>query len=165
MRHGGIAFIGLLVALAVVPFAHADTLVGQASVIDGDTIEIHGERVRLWGIDAPESGQTCGDWRCGQHAANELAAWLGERTVICTPLDTDRFGRIVAMCGAIYRSGDEKAVGQDIGSWLVQHGWALDYERYSNGTYASEQAEAQAARRGIWATEFIEPWRWRRGQR
>jgi endonuclease YncB( thermonuclease family) len=37
----------------------ADDLAGQASIVDGDTLEIHGTRIRLWGIDAPESSQLC----------------------------------------------------------------------------------------------------------
>lgn len=54
----------------------ADDLAGQASVIDGDTLEIHGTRIRLWGIDAPESSQLCRDddslqYRCGAKAAND----------------------------------------------------------------------------------------------
>ncbi|WP_448377774.1 thermonuclease family protein, partial [Fervidobacterium sp.] len=60
--------------LFLLPLALAQTLVGRASVVDGDTLEVRGERVRLWGLDAPESAQTCLDeaerpWPCGRRAA------------------------------------------------------------------------------------------------
>ena len=45
--------------LALAGYAAADDLTGQAGVIDGDTLEIHGTRIRLWGVDAPESSQLC----------------------------------------------------------------------------------------------------------
>lgn len=68
--------VGLILAMAVGAVS-AKTLVGVASVIDGDTIEIRGEKIRLHGIDAPESGQRChrsdGEWACGQQAALALA--------------------------------------------------------------------------------------------
>jgi endonuclease YncB( thermonuclease family) len=64
--------------------ALAGESMGQASVIDGDTLEIHGTRIRLWGIDAPESTQLCrGDdslrYRCGAQAANDLDAFIARR--------------------------------------------------------------------------------------
>lgn len=67
------------VLAALTSFASAADLVGKASVIDGDTIEIHGERIRLWGIDALESNQLCRDadskhYQCGRLPANALAA-------------------------------------------------------------------------------------------
>jgi len=129
---------------------------GRASVIDGDTIEIHGQRIRIWGIDAPEDGQLSikdgRPWRCGQDCANALAAFLGTRTVTCVERGRDEFSRIVATC---------EVGGLDVGSWLVRNGWALDYKRYSKGRYADEQTDARRALRGLWQGEFEMPWKWR----
>lgn len=73
--------------------AHAEDIRGRASVIDGATIEIHGIRIRLHGIDAPESSQTCNVsgriWRCGQEAAFQLARFLANKQVVCHPLSID----------------------------------------------------------------------------
>jgi len=67
--------IALALALIATP-ALAD-VAGIATVIDGDTLEIHGQRIRLHGIDAPESRQLCRldgkPWQCGKDAANNLA--------------------------------------------------------------------------------------------
>jgi hypothetical protein len=95
-----------LALFCLVPTAGADAvLVSVASVIDGDTIEIHGRRVRLHGIDAPESAQTCLDgrgreWRCGQRAALALQQLIGRRTVTRYQRDIDRYGRFVGQCFA-----------------------------------------------------------------
>ena len=83
--------------------AVADDFVGQASVIDGDTLEIHGTRIRLWGIDAPESSQLCRDdnsslYRCGAQAASDLDTFVARRSVNCIPLNLDPYGRTVATC-------------------------------------------------------------------
>ena len=130
---------------------------GVASVIDGDTIEIHGQRIRLHGIDAPESGQTCLDnagqkWGCGQQAALALQDLIGRRTVTCDERDVDRYGRTISQC----------FVGEvDINKWLVAQGLALAYRRYSRDYVAAED-EARQAGRGMWAGTFEPPWEWRR---
>ncbi|MCP1997607.1 thermonuclease family protein [Nitrobacter winogradskyi] len=94
--------IAAIVTLAFSP-ALAETITGQASVIDGDTLEIHGQRIRLSGVDAPESDQLCrGDdslqYRCGAKAANELARFNAGRSVSCKGVDVDRYKRVVAVC-------------------------------------------------------------------
>lgn len=132
-------------------------VIGRASVIDGDTLDIQGQRIRLWGVDAPESRQTCERagqaYRCGQEAANRLDAWLAGRTVTCRAEGrADRYGRMVARC---------TVGGRDIGGWLVTQGLALDYPRYSRGEYAVHEAEARTARAGVWAGRFATPWEWR----
>jgi endonuclease YncB( thermonuclease family) len=146
-------------AASLVPpgtFASAADLAGRASVIDGDTIEIHGQRIRLFGVDAPEARQTCDvdgkAYRCGQQAALALADHIGQRTVACEQTDTDRYSRVVAVC---------RVAGEDLGAWLVSQGWALAYVRYSR-EYVDEEITARAAKRGIWRGAFTPPWAWRR---
>ncbi|WP_371259545.1 thermonuclease family protein [Bradyrhizobium sp. URHD0069] len=87
--------------LGSIAVATAGDFTGQASVIDGDTLEIHGTRIRLWGVDAPESSQVCRgegslQYRCGARAANDLDAFIARRPVICLPMSLDRYGRTVA---------------------------------------------------------------------
>ncbi|WP_406235740.1 thermonuclease family protein [Isoptericola jiangsuensis] len=134
-------------------------IVGQSSVVDGDTIEIRGVRIRLAGVDAPESSQQCGkageEWPCGQKAALALSDWLGSRTVSCNPAGNDRYQRTLARC----------FVGtEDVQAWLVLNGWALAYRQYSTDYVAAEEV-AQARRAGVWVSEFTMPWKWRTGLR
>ena len=151
----------LLFAWAIVVPARAGPLVGVATVVDGDTLDIHGQRIRLHGIDAAESGQSCRSadgtpWRCGQRAALALSDRLGRSPVTCTARDTDRYGRLVAVC----HQGD----GTDINRWMVAAGHALAYRRYSMDYVASEDA-ARAAGSGLWQGAFVPPRDWRRGTR
>jgi endonuclease YncB( thermonuclease family) len=137
--------------------ANSADMVGQASIIDGDTLEIHGSRIRLWGIDAPESSQLCrGDdslqYRCGAKAANDLDAFIAGRPVNCLPISLDRYGRTVATCSV---------GGTDLGDWLVRNGLALDWPQYSKRKYDDAQREAEQAGRGMWEGSYIEPWLFR----
>ncbi len=149
---------GLLLAF---PAFSSEPLAGRASVIDGDTIEIHGTRIRLEGIDAPESRQTSmakemGEVvRCGQKAAFFLADLLAEHVVTCTETGKDRYRRTLAHC---------EVEGQDVGASMVRAGWALAFVRYSR-EYLPQEDEARAGGAGMWATEFVAPWDWRKGTR
>jgi len=137
----------------------ADNIVGRASVIDGDTLEIHGTRIRLHGIDAPEANQTClvkkKPSRCGQQAAKALADRIGQQTVTCDPRDRDQYGRVVAVCSA---------GGDDLNAWMVISGMALAYRQYSTD-YARQEKVATKRKIGVWRGAFVKPWEWRRGRR
>ncbi len=102
------------------PSATAPTIVtGRATIVDGDTLDIGGKRIRLFGIDAPEHGQTCQtesmSYRCGRDATTALADKINQRPVACHRKDVDRYGRVVARC---------EAKGRDIGKEMVRQGWA-----------------------------------------
>ena len=136
------------------------TVTGTASVIDADTLEIRGERIRLVGVDAPESGQKCLDasakfFRCGSIAANALDAWINRASVSCEIEGKDRYGRLLGQC---------KVRGQNMQEWLVANGYAVAYRSYSTA-YVSAELQARKAGAGIWAGEFVMPWDWRQGLR
>ena len=132
---------------------------GPARVIDGDTLDVGGVRIRLHGIDAPESEQSClaggRRWSCGREAARALSGRIGGRSVACEERDRDRYGRVVAVCSAS---------GRDLNAWMVEEGWAFAYRRYSTA-YVAEESGARAARRGVWRGEVVLPWDWRKGKR
>jgi endonuclease YncB( thermonuclease family) len=133
--------------------------VGTVSVIDGDTLDLHGQRIRLHGIDAPESRQNCtrgGEkWRCGQQASLLLADHIGHQSVRCEQRDIDRYKRVVAVC----------YIGNvDINAWLVAEGWAMAYRQYSKD-YVGVETAARQAHLGIWGGEVQPPWEWRRKSR
>lgn len=122
------------------------------AVHDGDSIRCDGQRVRLWGMDAPEAagsprcrydtGWACGDAMRWSDAARDRMVALTQGEVVCTPHDVDRYGRVVAQC---------VSRGLDVGGVLVREGLARDYTRYSGGRYLPEETRARRERRGMWS--------------
>ncbi len=146
--------------VAGVPVALAQVdITGPARVLDGDTLNMEGVRIRLFGVAAPESGQTCtradgSSWPCGNAAREALQQKIGEKPVSCRRRDVDDYGRIVAVC----RLGNE-----DLNAWLAQSGWVVAYQEYSRD-YLDEEANARAARRNLWSGSFQQPAEYRRQQ-
>ena len=145
-----IALAPAMPALAV----SADKIAGRASVIDGDTIEIAGERIRFDGIDAPESRQTCADgkgapYRCGRAAAEALDAFLARSRPTTCVITGKSWDRWVGIC--------QRADGRDVNRFLVLQGLAIAWPKYSKGRYAREQQDAERARRGLWSGRFERP--------
>jgi endonuclease YncB( thermonuclease family) len=143
-------------ALLGLPALAAEPLAGTASVIDGDTIEVHGQRIRFHGIDAPESRQECmrsdgTPWRCGQQAALALSDRIGRSAVRCDPRGHDRYGRVVSVC---FKDTE------DLNRWMVASGWAVAYRKYSLD-YVADEEHAHLAKVGIWSGTFEMPWDWR----
>ena len=154
-RHLVLAAVASLYALA----AHPETLSGNARVIDGDTLAIAGERVRLDGIDAPESRQSCTrdgrPWACGKAATEAIRNLVGRNPVRCEVNRRDRYGRAIGACFA---------TGRDLQQLLVRQGLALAYRAYST-RYAPEENAARKERIGLWSGSFVEPWLWRKQRR
>lgn len=150
-------FIPVVLALAVIA-QPAPALEGAVRVIDGDTLILGSERIRLFGIDAPEKSQRCDpsgrNWACGDWAAARLRA-LVVGGVRCVALDRDRYGRTVARC----HSG-----GRDVAAEMVRLGAATAYRRYSDD-YIGQEAEAKAAARGLWNGANAAPGAFRLAQR
>jgi endonuclease YncB( thermonuclease family) len=137
------------------PVAAAGEVVsGPARVIDGDTIEVAGVRVRLFGIDAPEHRQACGAaesaWACGDAAAAHLED-LVVPGVRCVGHEHDRYGRLVATCDAN---------GSDLGEQMVAAGFAWAFVRYSDA-YVATEAEARGRHAGLWRGPAEAPWDFR----
>jgi endonuclease YncB( thermonuclease family) len=123
-------------------------------VHDGDTLTCAGQKVRLWGMDAPEAAgsprcrlPTAG-WACDPAAmrwsvvARDRLIALSRGQVSCTPMDVDRYRRVVARC---------EAGGVDLDRQLVREGLARDYTRYSHGRYLADETRARRLGAGMWS--------------
>ncbi|HPG88346.1 MAG TPA: thermonuclease family protein [Hyphomicrobium sp.] len=124
---------------------------GAARAIDGDSLFVGRDEVRMKGIDAPEGKQTCmrdgREWACGDAARDELRRLIGKDVVQCRVFERDKHGRLLAQCSA---------GGRDLNAGMVASGLAVAY-----GGYLREQGDAKAKRRGLWGSEFQQPRDWR----
>jgi len=141
---------------SVLPAGSHANLIGKVWIIDGDTVDMSGTRIRLLGIDAPESAQSCYDadnrpWLCGRAATRAVKDHIAGQRLACETSGLDRYRRVLAFCAL--------PDGSDVNAWMVREGWALAYG-YTT-PYRSDEAEAKAARRGIWIGTFMAPWDWR----
>lgn len=138
--------------------AMPDEIMGNPTVASGDSLEVGGYRVRLFGIDAPESGQVCimdgKTYDCGHIAATALMDLTAGTTVRCVPKQKVE-EILVANC---------YANDYDLSEGMTYTGWALAFPD-EGGRYKGLESGAKKARRGLWGSEFVAPWEWRQGKR
>ena len=128
-------------------------------IIDGDTIVLNGEKIRLRGMDAPEMKQSCrnSDWKkiqCGEIAKGKLIEMIGDNKVICDIKGKDRYKRKLGYC----------YVGTlNLNQEMVKRGYAVSYSKYDTNFVADERV-AREKKLGFWAGKFENPEKWRRKQ-
>jgi endonuclease YncB( thermonuclease family) len=151
------AHVAALVILALTACSiQAADVVGIPHITDADTVEINATKIRLEGIDAPETDQLClnakGErWTCGIEARDRLIERAAGKMWTCHVHGNDRYKRALGTC----------AVGGDnIQQWMVVNGWALSFVRYSH-QYDPDQETARKMKAGLWGGAFIAPWDWR----
>lgn len=156
----------LLILLFFVPnFINAEIIQGKVKVIDGDTVKIKNNKIRLSGIDAPELNQLCSKvflslsfisfnkkYYCGKISTKKLKRLLKNEIILCKVENIDRYKRKLATC---YKNK------LNINSWLVRNGYALAYIKYSK-KYILQEKDAKRDQLGIWQGTFENPWDWRK---
>ena len=131
-------------------------ITGKAKVIDGDTIHIGNNKIRLHGIDSPEQKQTCtfeaNEWNCGQDATFFLSTLINRKSVSCKVKDIDQYKRLIAVCFID---------NVNINKFMVISGWAIAYRFYSKD-FIKEEEIAKKNKSGIWRGTFEEPYIYRK---
>ena len=137
----------------------------MAKVIDGDTIKIEKNKIRLFGIDAPEKNQQCQkpwlsisfltfnkSYQCGKISTSKLKIKINNKFIICKSINKDRYNRFIAEC---YK---DKI---NINKWMVLNGYAVAYKKYSKKFVVQENI-AKKEKLGLWSGTFEMPWVWRK---
>lgn len=164
------AFFPLTGAINITgPVAQAAVVIqGPARVVDGDTLVINQQRIRLYGIDAPEKAQSCknslgAEYSCGQRSKEELTAKIGTQAVTCSVKNQDQYGRNVSVC-TMGGGGLLGSAPLELNTWLVENGLAVAYRQYGK-EYIPLEEQAKAQRKGVWEGPFTPPADWRKQQK
>ena len=154
-------------------------IIGKANVTDGDTIKINDQKIRLFGIDAPEMKQICTNkfkknYNCGAKSKKALEKAISEEltktknlsvkykknyNVWCKTKGKDRYKRIIGICAVNQISLFH--LDNTLNAWMVSSGNAVAYKRYSKA-FLKHEDEAKINKRGMWQGEFERPEQWRR---
>ena len=137
--------------------ASAGEIAGSPIITDGDTIKIINKRIRLHGIDAPESKQLCKknlkEYRCGIVATEALVKKINKNQVRCIVQDRlDRYKRYIGVCFV-------ETI--NLNQWMVRNGHAVAYRRYSKD-YIKDEDYAKKNKLGLWSGDFLNPEKWRK---
>ena len=125
---GGLSLAAAVLLFTAPPALAKEDIIGQAKVVDGDTLVVDGTRIRMFGIDAPETKQSCSlkgqDYLCGTASKAALEKEIGSAPVRCQPKQKDLYGRTVAICRKA-NARSKPGEGKDLNAWMVSEGWAV----------------------------------------
>ena len=138
---------------------------GIAEVVDGDTIKIRSNKIRLFGIDAPEKKQFCKkiyltisilnfqkDYPCGKISTMKLKKKISNKEIICKSSEKDKYRRLIAVCFKKQTN---------LNAWMVKNGYAVAYRKYSK-KFVSQETIAKKNKLGLWQGSFEMPWDYRK---
>ena len=132
---------------------------GIAYVVDGDTIHIEKNKIRLYGIDAPEIDQTCTIkkivWYCGLESTLALKKLVLDNNINCVVSDIDKYQRYIAECFIN---------NLNINKIMVRNGWAIAY-RYYTLDFVEDENLAKKDKIGLWQGQFQEPYLYRKSKK
>ncbi len=137
-------------------FGFSSRMDGRVVVVDGDSLRLNGEKIRLTGIDAPELGQSCQlangkTYNCRHKARAYLVKLIARRQVSCDRRAVDQYDRDLSVC----RIGET-----NLNLAMIRAGWAVSYLNFSL-EYARAEQQAKQAKKGLWQGYFVEPHQWR----
>ena len=151
-----ILFLVISICIIFFFFTYYDVKSNELEIIDGDTINLNGEKIRFSGIDAPEIKQTCIKnnvaIKCGIKARELLVKMIGNKKINCVREGKDQYKRTLAECFVN---------DLNLSSYLVKNGYAFAYRKYSK-KFVVDEDFARSNNLGMWSMKFEYPWDWRK---
>ena len=151
----------LFILLIILLSFNSEVRANNLRIIDGDTIELNGEKIRFSGIDTPELKQTCIKnehgiywlFHCGKFVKDILVKKIGNNIINCErEPEKDFFGRTLGECFVNNES---------LSKFLVRNGYAFAFVKYSK-KFVEDEKYAKKNNLGLWAMEFEYPWDFRK---
>ena len=149
-------FLVISICLIFFFLTYNDVKSYEIKIIDGDTINLNGKKIRFSGIDTPELKQTCKKndkiIYCGITAKKLLIDKIADQKVNCIEEGKDQYKRTLAECFVNDLS---------LSSYLVKKGYAFAYRKYSK-KFIKDEDYARVNSLGMWSMNFEYPWDYRR---
>tara|TARA_B110000263_G_C15129030_1_gene427939 strand:+ start:138 stop:623 length:486 start_codon:yes stop_codon:yes gene_type:complete len=138
------------------PLQSFENIKGNAKVINSDYIKINDQIIILFGIEAMERKQVCyidnKIWPCYEISVRFLESLVDLGETECQIIKKSRMNRVFGVC---------EVVGIEINKELVEKGYAFARKKHTKD-YVQSEKNAKKNNLGIWQSEFVFPWLWRK---